>query len=135
MECLPHCLPDVFQTKSNRHGPTFRSPQSERLSSIDSDGNNAVNGLCLNYFPDNLTDVIQVLLEAGTDANCRNNSGINALLYLCKNQKDKLIEKIHFLMDKGIDVHCKDNDKANVLHFLCRYYPNDDLYEIVKYLI
>jgi ankyrin repeat protein len=105
------------------------------VSSTDRDGNNAVNGLCLNYFQDNLTDVIQVLLEAGTDINCRNNSGINALLYLCKKQKGQLIEKIQFLMDKGIDVHCKDNDRANVLHYLCRYYPKDDLCEIVKYLI
>jgi ankyrin repeat protein len=76
------------------------------------------------------------LIETGIDVNCKDKSGINALLLLCKfYEKENLIYIIQFLIGKGIDLNFKDNNGNNALHLLCGNYQNENLIDILRILI
>ena len=57
-------------------------------------GRNALHILCENYSKENLTDVIQLLIEKGIDINSYDKTGDNALGYVFRNANQEVAVKV-----------------------------------------
>ena len=57
-------------------------------------GRNALHFLCENYSKENLTDVIQLLIEKGIDINSYDKTGDNALGYVFRNANQEVAVKV-----------------------------------------
>lgn len=88
--------------------------------------------LCAKEYPDH--QLIQEMINGGVYINCENGDGLTPLLLLANqtNFQEKYLDLIKFFVAKGVDVKRKDSHGFNAFHFFCQFYPNDDLFEIIK---
>lgn len=71
--------------------------------------------------PHNLIEIIRLLIESGSDVNCKTLDGWNALMRVCRYYRhENLVEIIKMLVGYGIEIHCKTNDGENAFLLLCR---------------
>ena len=79
------------------------SQENFDVNQKDKLGRNALHFLCENYSKENLTDVIQLLIEKGIDINSYDKTGDNALGYVFRNANQEVAVKvIKFLARHGI---------------------------------
>ena len=100
-------------------------------------GRNALHFLCENYSKENLTDVIQLLIEKGIDINSYDKTGDNALGYVFRNANQEVAVKvIKLLFRQGILFrHQHEAEKyynifekgGNSGIEVLRYYANEDI--------
>lgn len=94
-------------------------------------GWNALQLVCQHYPPDNLTDVVLLLLdgmEIGTYWHT-----FNSLFILCRfYQKENLVDFVRIFLERNIDMNCEDDEGWTPLLSLCRYYDKENLIDIIR---
>ncbi len=94
-------------------------------------GWNALRHICQHYPPDNLTDVVLLLLnDTQIDKYWHK---FNSLFILCRfYQKTNLFDFVQIFLDRNIEVSCKNDEGWTPLLSLCRYYDNENLIGIIR---
>jgi hypothetical protein len=94
-------------------------------------GWNALQLVCQHYPPDNLTEVVLLLLdgmEIGTYWHT-----FNSLFILCRfYQKENLVDFVRIFLERNVDMNCEDEEGWTPLLSLCRYYDKENLIDIVR---
>jgi ankyrin repeat protein len=100
-------------------------------------GWDALFALLQNYHGSNILAIMKILLDAGSDVNCKTIDGWNSILALFSQQylNPDFIQMTRLLIDHKVDLKTKDPAGCNALIFLCSNYKGEQLMEILKLLV
>ncbi|KAJ5075543.1 molting protein mlt-4 [Anaeramoeba ignava] len=99
-----------------------------KIDALNFDGQTPLNLACGNIFSDSY-EIIQMLLENGSDPNIIDSKKHSILMNACQNDADPKI--IDLLLQKKADIHYKTIQDETALFFACKYSKNVETLKIL----